>query len=98
MKEPIKLNNNAKVPRRRRPTISWADIDATRLHAYIVAVTEAGCAPVFGRTTNGGALSLVVLAGEQKPKEYANDAPDCYAVMAEILEVLDIEVPADLLE
>jgi len=51
---------------------------------------------LFGKTLNGSALSICVLAGNDKPKEYCASMPDVPWAMADILAELDIERPASL--
>lgn len=54
--------------------IHWSDVDKGRLALLVDTITRAGGAVMFGRTQDGGALSLVVLHGESKMKEYPHTA------------------------
>jgi len=90
-------NGNARgATRPNRPSLSWRDVEPGTLRDFVTACTEAGCAPLFGKTLNGSALSICVLAGNDKPKEYCASMPDVPWAMADILAELDIERPASL--
>lgn len=92
MKEPTKLNGNAKSKILRfqanRPVQGeyyYSDLDAAIVLAAVDAVTRAGGAIMFGRTQDGGAFSMVVLMDTQKAKEYphgVDEAHDTLKVMA----------------
>lgn len=43
---------------------------------------------MFGRTSDGGALSLLVLAGSEKYREYISAEEDILPILAELIEDL----------
>lgn len=98
MKDDRKRNNNAREPRRLRPVVRWADVDAELLKAFVNTLVEAGCAVTLSRTLKGDTLSMVALAGEQRPKGYAQSLAEVPFEMADVLWELDIEAPALILE
>lgn len=53
--------------------IGWDEVDAVALAALVAAVTNAGDALILGRTSDGGALSLTILSGNDKHREYLSD-------------------------
>lgn len=89
-------NRNAKAPRPSRPTLSWRDVEPGTMRDFVTACTEAGTAVIFGKTLTGTALSICVLANEDKPKQYCQSLDDVPWAMADILAELDIERPASL--
>lgn len=54
--------------------IDWDAADPNQLLAAIVNWTRAGNAVTFGRTSDGGALSITLLCGGERLKRYATDA------------------------
>jgi hypothetical protein len=62
--------------KRDREALSWGTADFDVIARAIEAVTAAGDALVFGRTTDGGALSLSVLSGGERYTEYASSVED----------------------
>lgn len=60
---------------------SWSDIEPEDLHALVIAVESAGGAVMLGRTTDGGALSITVLVGDRKVKEYPKNAQDYHELV-----------------
>lgn len=83
---------NQPTPIRRRSNlrpvldIYWSAIEATSLRGAIDGVTRQGAAIMFGRTSDGGALSVCILDGDTKIKEYPHTAEEAQAVLAAILE------------
>lgn len=53
--------------------IGWDEVDPNAIAALVSATTNAGDALIFGRTSDGGALSLTILSGNDKHREYWND-------------------------
>lgn len=70
-----------------RPTskVSWGDVANQLLRDTVVAVTDAGAAILLGRTSDGGALSLQVLDGDERIKEYPHSSDDAEAYLRWIL-------------
>lgn len=62
----------------RRPVdpIGWGEADNQQLRDCICAVTDAGAAIMLGRTSDGGALSITVLDGEQRIREWPHSAEE----------------------
>lgn len=56
--------------------IDWDAADPHQLLAAIVNWTRGGNAVTFGRTSDGGALSLTLLHGGERLKRYASNAED----------------------
>lgn len=71
-----------------RPVIEihWSDIDATTLRLAVDSATRAGAAIMFGRTTDGGALSVCILDGPDKIKEYPHSASEAEALLRAVSE------------
>lgn len=88
-----KRNRNAKEPRRVKPTITWAQVDAEIIKAFIVACTDFGVGATFSRTINGDTLSMTALAGDQKPRGYASTLSEVPYEMGDILWELDLDIP-----
>lgn len=53
-----------------REPISLRNCDPEQLHAAIAAWTDQGHAITFGRTSDGGAVSVSLLAGGQRKSQY----------------------------
>lgn len=64
--------------------IDWDAADPHQLLAAIVNWTRSGNAVTFGRTSDGGALSLTLLCGGERLKRYASNAED----LAQLLTAL----------
>lgn len=56
--------------------VTWGQVEANVISLFIDAVSRAGNACIFGKTQDGGALSLVVLTQYEKIKEYPHNAED----------------------
>lgn len=70
--------------------IDWDAADPHQLLAAIVNWTRGGNAVTLGRTSDGGALSLTLLAGGERLKKYAKDADE----LASLLKALgEAELP-----
>lgn len=54
--------------------VSWRDVDPESMVAAVAAITEAGHAITFGRTSDGGALSLTLLVAGTPHKVYPTSA------------------------
>jgi len=67
-------------------TVYWSSIEATSIRGALDAVTRAGGAIMFGRTSDGGALSICILDRDQKIKEYPHTSEEAEEVLAAILE------------
>lgn len=67
--------------------VSWADVDNQILRDSVVAVTGEGAAIMFGQTSDGGALSLLVLDGSEKIKQYPNSVESAESVLRWITQM-----------
>jgi hypothetical protein len=94
-KAPPEPNRNRKA-RPARPTMSWNAIDPAKIRAFIVACEDVGGCALFARTTNETALTLMVMAGDIKQKDYIGTPDDVDPVMVTLLELVGADVP-DLL-
>lgn len=83
-KEPIQLRRRTNL----RPVleIHWSDVSADSLRLAIDGITRQGAAVMFGRTSDGGALSLCILDGDTKIKEYPHTPEEAQAVILAIVE------------
>jgi hypothetical protein len=64
--------------------ITWEDVDGRLIKAALVAATEDGAALIFSKTSDGGALSITVLAGAARDKLYAKSVEAAEATLREI--------------
>lgn len=61
--------------------IAWSEVDGPSIKAAIDAVTRDGCAIVFSRTSDGGALVLTLLDGPNRIKEYPNSTREAVTIL-----------------
>jgi hypothetical protein len=61
--------------------ITWAEVDGPSIKSAIDSVTRDGCAIVFSRTSDGGALVLTLLDGPTRVKEYPTKPADAVTVL-----------------
>jgi len=66
--------------------VHWGDIDPTLIRLAIDACTRKGAAIMAGRTSDGGALSVCILDGDTKIKEYPHSVADAEALLRAIAE------------
>lgn len=78
-----------------RTPIDWYQVDAAMIRAFVNACTAQGYAAIFGKTLNGRALSVCVLAGEFKERDYINALDDAYDVLTGLLMTCDIDLPVE---
>jgi len=87
----------AKRTRRQRTTLSWHKAPAETMRSFIGMFTDNGCAVLFGRTMDGGALMVQALCQDQRHKEYITSYADIIPVLQEVLEDgLDADAPDEL--
>jgi hypothetical protein len=65
--------------------VSWEEVDGRLIKAALVAATEDGCALIFSKTSDGGALSITVLAGADRHKKYAKSSELAESVLHEVI-------------
>lgn len=66
-------------------SVSWEEVDGRALKAAVTAATEDGCALILSKTSDGGALSVTLLAGAQRHKKYAKSAQLAESLLLEII-------------
>lgn len=66
--------------------IYWNEADAEKLRLAVDCVTRAGAAIMLGRTSDGGALSVCILDGDTKIKEYPHTADEVADVVQAIID------------
>jgi hypothetical protein len=83
-KQPFKLVKRTNL----RPVleIHWSDLSPDSIRGAVDAVTRAGAAILMGRTSDGGALSICILDGDSKIKEYPHTVEEATQLLAAILE------------
>lgn len=59
-----------------RQSLSWSSGPAETMREVVARLTDNGCAVLFSRTTDGGALVVQVLAGNERSKEYITEYSD----------------------
>ena len=70
---------------------SWEDADPDELWRTITAIVNAGDAVTLGRTRDGGALSLVILSGDDRVRRYARGTKEVEQLLREIRETLEVQ-------
>lgn len=65
--------------------VTWEEVNGPLLKQAIVAATEDGCALILSKTSDGGALSITVLAGPERIKKYAKSADLANSVLQELI-------------
>ena len=68
---------------------SWEDADAEELWRTVTAIVNAGDAVTLGRTRDGGALSLVILSGDDRIRRYARGEDETRELLQEIRVALE---------
>jgi len=76
----------SKRTRRQRAELSWAKCAPVTLRDFVALCTDNGCAVLFGRTMDGGALMCQILSGNERYKEYITVYADVVPVLAQMLE------------
>jgi hypothetical protein len=66
--------------------VSWSECDPGTIRGTIDAVTRGGGAIMFGRTSDGGALSLCILQDSEKIKEYPHTATEATELLESITQ------------
>jgi len=72
--------------RSKRTTLSWTGGPPESMRDAIGRITDSGAAILFARTSDGGALVIQVLAGNERSKEYITEAGDIVACLAWLTE------------
>lgn len=71
---------------RTNSAITWGDAHDSLVASVIESVTEAGCLISFGRTSDGGALSLAVVTDGVPVKFYAASREELGDILAGIAD------------
>lgn len=66
--------------------VHWSDVDATELLHFVDKATRAGAGVILSITRDGGALSLTVIDGNDRYREYPHTSDEVLVAMHEILE------------
>jgi len=61
---------------------NWNDVPSDVVTELVSVCTSAGAAIMFGRTSDGGALSLCILDGDSKIKDYFREPEDLETFLA----------------
>jgi len=69
-------------------SVSYSQIEGSALRECITRVTERGDAILFGRTSDGGALSIQVLTGGKAEKFYVSDGSELIELITGIIDAL----------
>jgi len=72
--------------RKARASISWSGGPSESMRDAIGRITDNGSAVLFSRTLDGGALSIQVLAGNERSKEYITEPGDIVPCLAWLVE------------
>jgi len=62
-------------------SVSWADIDSDTIAELVRVVTASSAAIMFGRTSDGGAMSLCILDQSEKIKEYPRTSTEVESLL-----------------
>lgn len=67
-------------------TVRWAQVSGPLIKDAIGFVTSRGDAITFGRTTDGGALSVTILSGSERLKQYATSHEEAEELLMQVIE------------
>jgi hypothetical protein len=70
-------------------SLSYSQVSGSLLSECVARVTDRGDAVLFGRTTDGGALSIHVLAGGEATKFYVTDASELMELLQGLIAAVD---------
>lgn len=62
--------------RRKRSAIAWGDLEPDTIGRVIARICDAGYGIVLGKTSDGGALSVTILDGNERYKDYPTSVED----------------------
>jgi len=78
--------SNGRKWRADRPTVRWSQANADHVLEAIDLLTQAGCAVIFNRTSNGADLILGLYAGNERPQDYLQTPSDIEGYMGFLVE------------
>jgi hypothetical protein len=70
-------------------SLSYSQVSGSLLSECVARVTDRGDAVLFGRTTDGGALSVHILAGGAATKFYVTDASELMELLQGLIAAVD---------
>jgi hypothetical protein len=82
------------VPRDTGP--EWCLVDKNNLMWAVAACQAAGYALLFGATSDGGALTIVLFEGAEKHKFYAKSATEATELLRKIGDLAAEELPQEV--
>lgn len=62
--------------RRRRSTIAWGQLEPDAIGRWVARLCDAGYGIVLGKTSDGGALSVTILDGDDRYRDYPSSVED----------------------
>lgn len=68
--------------------VSFGQVDGSVLRDCVERVTANGDAILFGRTTDGGALSIQILSSGETSKFYVTDVSELFELLEGLINVL----------
>lgn len=74
------------VSRRNSGAVTWSAVDAGELAHFVHKMTEAGAGVILSVTTDGGALSITVLSGNTRFREWPSSADEALDVMHQLID------------
>lgn len=77
----------SRAARNARRKIEWSDCDMELLQRAIATTTATGALISFSKTSDGGALHLRVMDGQDEAKEYASSPEDANALLEEFAQL-----------
>jgi len=73
---PSASGNGAVYGRRKRSAIAWGDLETDSIGRVVSRLCDAGYGIVLGKTSDGGALSITILDGNERYKDYPTSVAD----------------------
>src|SRR5690242_15489606 len=64
-----------------RTPFQWSDIDASLIGEFVQLVTSHGSAVICGVTSDGGALSITILDGDERIKDWPATVDEFVAIV-----------------
>lgn len=68
--------------RRNRPHFTWGDLDPDDIGKWIQQVTRHGVGLILGTTSDGGALSITLMDGDERLRDYPSSVDDFVELLA----------------
>lgn len=68
-------------------TADWSEVPNQAIRDVVVAITNAGAAIMFGRTSDKGAFSITVLDGDERIREWPHTAEECESTIRWLLDM-----------